>query len=255
MTTSHSSSWGRTYVVCQKCSNWIWQDKLRPDTRCRKCGNWWPSTRAGIGKGKGQGRPSKPNDSWHRGGHELLDKPPGLQKLKPLKKSMPNQTANDLLTSSWDVIPPEVQTKLQHLGFGPPPPEEPGLEAILQTHLKELPQAVQDVVNKMQQPIPDTEKALAQKLKTQVTELKTISMKKAQLQTRLDQVKSQYANRRCKSTKASLLKDRPSSKPSQSSTCRRSTKTRHLLLNLRSVIPSCPFPWQWRPSSQAWASN
>ena len=62
------------------------------------------------------------------------------------------------------------------------------------THLKELPQAVQDVVNKMQQPIPDTEKALAQKLKTQVTELKTISMKKAQLQTRLDQVKSQYAS-------------------------------------------------------------
>ena len=119
--------------------------------------------------------------------------PPGLHKLKPLKKSMPNQSANELLTSTWDAFPPDVQTKLQNLGFGPPPPEEPRLEAILQTHLKELPQAVQDVVNKMQQPIPDTEKALAQKLKTQVTELKTISMKKAQLQTRLDQVKSQYA--------------------------------------------------------------
>ena len=149
--------------------------------------------RNGIGKGKGQGRPNRSQEGWQRGGHEFLEKPPGLHKLKPLKKSMPNQTANDLLTSSWDVIPTDVQTKLQHLGFGPPPPEEPGLEAILQTNLKELPQAVQDVVNKMQQPIPDTEKALAQKLKTQVTELKTISMKKAQLQTRLDQVKSQYA--------------------------------------------------------------
>ena len=125
---------------------------------------------------------------------ELLDKPPGLQKLKPLKKTMPTQAANELLASTWDVIPAEVQSKLQTLGFGPPPQEEPGLEAILQTHLKELPQAVQHLVNKMHQPIPDTEKALAQKLKTQVTELKTISMKKAQLQTRLDQVKSQYAS-------------------------------------------------------------
>ena len=103
---------------------------------------------------------------------------------------MPNQTASELLASTWEVIPTDIQSKLQTLAFGPPPQEEPSLEAILQTHLKELPQAVQDVVNKMQQPI----KALAQKLKTQVTELKTISMKKAQLQTRLDQVKSQYAS-------------------------------------------------------------
>ena len=98
--------------------------------------------------------------------NELLDKPPGLQKLKPLKKTMPTQAANEILASTWDVIPAEAQSKLQTLGFGPPPQEEP----ILQTHLKELPQAVQDVVNKMHQPIPDTEKALAQKLKTQVTE-------------------------------------------------------------------------------------
>ena len=92
---------------------------------------------------------------------------------------MPNPTAVELLASTWEVIPTEIQPKLQTLGFGPPPQEEPGLEEILQTNLKELPQAVQDVVNKMQQPIPDTEKALAQKLQAQVTELKTISMKKA----------------------------------------------------------------------------
>ena len=59
----------------------------------------------------------------------------------------------------------------------------------MQTHLSALPLAVQDVVNKLNQPLPDTEKALAQKLKTQVTELKTISMKKAQLQTKLHQAR------------------------------------------------------------------
>ena len=183
--------------MCQKCTNWIWSDKLKPHTRCRKCGTWWPSSRAGIGKGKGQGRPANKtygNGNWPSSQtSDILDKPPGLHRLKPLKKSMPNPTAVELLASTWEVIPTEIQPKLQTLGFGPPPQEEPGLEEILQTNLKELPQAVQDVVNKMQQPIPDTEKALAQKLKAQVTELKTISMKKAQLQTRLDQVKSQYA--------------------------------------------------------------
>ena len=57
-----------------------------------------------------------------------------------------------------------------------------------------LPQAVQDVVNKLTQPIPDTEKELAQKLKTQVGDLKSVSVKKNQLQTKLDQVKAQYAS-------------------------------------------------------------
>lgn len=41
----------------------------------------------------------------------------------------------------------------------------------------------------MTQPCPDTEK----ELKTQVTELKNISVRKTQLQTRLDQAKAQYA--------------------------------------------------------------
>ena len=169
--------------MCQKCTNWIWSDKLKPDTRCRKCGTWWPSSRAGIGKGKGQGRPANKtygNGNWPSSQtSDILDKPPRLHRLKPPKKNTPNPTAVELLASTWEVIPNEIQSKLQTLGFGPPPQEEPGLEEILQTLLKELPQAVQDVVNKMQQPIPDTEKALAQKLQAQVTELKTISMKKA----------------------------------------------------------------------------
>lgn len=53
-----------------------------------------------------------------------------------------------------------------------------------------LPQAVQEVVTKITQPSPDTEKDIANKLKTQVTDLKNISVRKTQLQTRLDQVKA-----------------------------------------------------------------
>ena len=64
---------------------------------------------------------------------------------------------------------------------------------VLQTHFNALPKAVQDVVNKLTQPIPDTEKEIAQKLKTQVTDLKSISIKKTQLQAKLDAIKSQYA--------------------------------------------------------------
>ena len=117
-----------------------------------------------------------------------------MNKLKPLKENKTQQTAAELLATTWEVIPSDIQGKLQALGYGPPQPEEPGLAEVLQTHLNALPQAAQAVVNKLNQPIPDTEKALAQKLKTQVTELKTISMKKAQLQTRLGQIKSQYAS-------------------------------------------------------------
>ena len=56
-----------------------------------------------------------------------------------------------------------------------------------------LPQEVQAVVTKLTQPMPDTEKELAHKLKAQVGDLKTVSIKKNQLQSRLDQIKSQYA--------------------------------------------------------------
>ena len=50
------------------------------------------------------------------------------------------------------------------------------------------------MVNKLTQPIPDTEKEIAQKLKTQVTDLKSISIKKTQLQAKLDAIKAQYAS-------------------------------------------------------------
>ena len=50
------------------------------------------------------------------------------------------------------------------------------------------------MVNKLTQPIPDTQKEIAQKLKTQVTHLKSISIKKTQLQAKLDAIKAQYAS-------------------------------------------------------------
>ena len=55
-----------------------------------------------------------------------------------------------------------------------------------------LPPEVQAVVNKLT-PIPQTEKEIAQQLKQQVTELKNQSIKKTQLQSKLDQIKTQYA--------------------------------------------------------------
>ena len=45
----------------------------------------------------------------------------------------------------------------------------------------------------MTKPLPQSEKDIAQQLKHQVTELKNQSIRKNQLQTKLDQVKSQYA--------------------------------------------------------------
>ena len=55
------------------------------------------------------------------------------------------------------------------------------------------PQEVQAVVTRLTAPIPQTEKEIAQQLKQQVTEMKNQSIRKNQLQAKLDQVKSQYA--------------------------------------------------------------
>ena len=148
--SSKQSTCCRTYTACgnTQCTNWIWSDK----------------------KGQGHGNRGKTfnNAKWPKKTYAeaLLDSPPGLQKLRPLKKGKNQQTAADLLATTWDVIPGEIQSKLQALEFGPPQPEEPGLAEVLQTRLNALPKAVQDVVNKLTQPIPNTEKEIAQKMKT-----------------------------------------------------------------------------------------
>lgn len=100
--------------------------------------------------------------------------------------SQDQQMAADLLATTWE--------KLHALCYGPPQPEEPGLGEVLQTYLTALPKAVQDVVNNLTQPIPDTEKEIAQKLKIQVTDLKAISVKKTQLPRKLDTIKARYAS-------------------------------------------------------------
>ena len=116
-----------------------------------------------------------------------MDTPPGLNKLQPPKKAKDQQTAAELLASTWDVIPEGVQSKLQALGFGPSQPEDPELTDLLKTHMSALPQAVQDVVNRLTQPIRTRRRRLRKCSKTQVTDLKTISIRKTQLQTKLDQ--------------------------------------------------------------------
>ena len=59
--------------------------------------------------------------------------------------------------------------------------------------MSSLPPEVQAVVTKLTTPLPQTEKEIAQQLKNQVTELKNQSIKKTQLQVKLDQAKSHYA--------------------------------------------------------------
>ena len=180
-------------MTCKNPSstNWIWADKVRPGTRCRKCGQWWPQTTStGNGKGQGHGQ-TKANGhgkTWPRkqAADQLLDTPPGLF------QSAASQA--ELLASTWDVIPGPIQAKLAALGYGPPPQEEPELTELLKSHMTALPQEVQDAVTKLTQPIPDSEKELAQKLKAQVGDLKSVSIKKNQLQAKLDQVKAQYAS-------------------------------------------------------------
>ena len=56
-----------------------------------------------------------------------------------------------------------------------------------------LPPEAQAVVTKLTTPLPQTEKEIAQQLKNQVTDLKNQSIKKTQLQVKLDQAKSHYA--------------------------------------------------------------
>ena len=165
---------------------------MRPDTRCRLCGTWWPvlkPTQGGLGKGKGQGRLTKTDNSkptpW-------LEAPPGLSKMKPLKKNKLQKEATELLEPVWSGMPNELQDRLQHLGIGPKKPPEPDLHEMLKTHMAALPAQVQEVVTRLTAPAPVSEQDIAIKLKGQVTELKNLSMKKTQLQEKLDQTKAQY---------------------------------------------------------------
>ena len=176
-------------MVCSKstCGNWIWTDKVRSGTKCRKCGSWWPELPSHNGKGKGYGKPSNratSNPAW-------LESPPGLTKIRPLKKTKVQQEATELLATSWTALSEETQTKLQALGIGP---AKPALQDLLKTHMDALPVQVQEIVSKLTAPEPITEREIAGKLKGQVTELKNMSVKKNQLQVRIDGVKAQYAN-------------------------------------------------------------
>ena len=126
-----SSSWCRSYTVCahKRCANWIWADKLNPGARCRKCGTWWQQAHQPTGKGdtapeeRFPARPRGPKRpmlkrSWT---HHLAYKSLGRS-----RRARTSKRQADLLATTWDVIPGEIQSKLQALGFGPPQPEEPG---------------------------------------------------------------------------------------------------------------------------------
>ena len=84
--------------------------------------------------------------------------------------------------------------KLQALGIGPTKPEEPELTDMLKNHMDALPPQVQQIVTKLTAPEPCTEREIATKLKGQVTDLKAMSIRKNQLQEKIDGVKAQYAS-------------------------------------------------------------
>lgn len=98
-----------------------------------------------------------------------------------------------MLSTAWTSLTEETQAKLQAIGIGPTKPDEPQLQDVLKTHTQSLPPQVQDLVNKLATPEPCSEREIAAKLKGQVSALKNMSIKKTQLQLKLDQVKSQYA--------------------------------------------------------------
>ena len=129
------------------CSNWIWTDRLKPAAKCRRCGTWWAPPTGGTRKGKGYGRPAgkQQSQAW-------LDTPPGLGKMKPLKKSKMQQEATELLSTSWATLPEETQARLQALGIGPSKPDEPELTDVLKTHMDALPAQVQQIVTKLTAP-------------------------------------------------------------------------------------------------------
>lgn len=76
-------------------------------------------------------------------------------------------------------------------GKTPTKPEEPELTDLLKTRVAASPQ--QDLVTKLTAPGPVTETEIVAQLKTQVTDLKRLSIRKTQLQGRLDQLRAQYA--------------------------------------------------------------
>ena len=123
----------------------------------------------------------------------LPESPPHLPKVRPLKISKVQQEATELLSTAWTTLTEDTQAKLQANGIGPTKPEAPELKDVLKSHVEALPQPVQDLVTKLTTPEPCTEREIAAKLKGRVTELKNLSMKKTQLQSKIDHVKSQYA--------------------------------------------------------------
>ena len=190
--------------------------------------------------------PTKPNQQPHT----WLESPPGLSKVRPMKISKVQQEATDLLSAAWTTLTEETQTKLQAIGTGPTKPETE-LKDVLKSHMEALPQPVQELVTKLTTPEPCTEREIAAKLKGRVTELKNFSMKKTQLQGKIDQVKSQYA---------ALLTDTQhlQTKLTEGQQALKSLSEEYM----KAVNQSCPplqerqskFLWRLNPLSIAWAS-
>lgn len=153
MTGATVMQWGRSYMVCkhEQCHNWIWEDKLKPGTRCRSCGTWWPNTTKATGKGKGQGHGNRKQDSstWYRKATDgLIETPPGLKQLK-------------LETTQESQKPAACSGRIVGHNMGCHPGRHPGQTRSTATRtrahgLAEKSHVSIDVVTKLTQPCPDT---------------------------------------------------------------------------------------------------
>ena len=95
-----------------------------------------------------------------------------------------------------------------------------------------LPQQVQDIVSKLTTPEPITEREIAAKLIGQVTELKNMSIRKTQLQGKIDNIKAQYA---------SLLQDMQELQTSNK-TSRLAEGSQHLSEDYMKAVNQTPTP-------------
>lgn len=91
------SSLSRAYQVCS-CKNWIWSDRIKEGSSCRKCGTAWPKPFGGFTSWAPMHRT---HSRWTRS-RSSPSPPPGLSQAKPLKPSKIQREAAQVLAPAWE---------------------------------------------------------------------------------------------------------------------------------------------------------
>ena len=186
-------AWARTYQCCKStsCSNWMWEDKICEGFVCRKCGLEWQKPTYGFSSRRSPTRFNRKQEMRQK----PIPPPPGLGGNKNNRVTQAFKATTDLLTTSWSSLDVKLQQQLEQLGIKPQDPNpEPDLTDVLKENLSQLPAAVKELVEKITKPPPETERDMALKLKTQVSNLRDLSHRKQVLQNKLDTAKKTYGD-------------------------------------------------------------